>query len=464
MSPLRSQLAKLRRKAFEPVDIASLVFFRIAFGLLVAFHVWRNSLHHGVYNTWLAPRFLFKYYGFSWVHPWPGHGLYIHWIALGVFALFVAAGFLYRLSTPLLFLSCAYFFLLEEARFVNHNYLICLFSFLLIVIPAHRAFSIDSRLNPGIRSQQTPAWTLWLLRAQIGVVYFFAGIAKISPDWIHGEQMRSLLSIWTDLPVIGQLLRTEWAIYIASYGVLLLDLLLVPLLLWRRTRIWAFCAAVTFHLINAYRFNIGIFPWLAIAATTLYFTPSWPRRILELLSLMNRPPQIDREKPPSPRKQIVIISLVAVYIVIQLLLPLRHLLWRGGVEWTYAEHRFGWRMMLVVPSSQAFFYVTDPNTGETVQVNPTTFLSARQTAVLAYLPDFPLQFAHYLAKVMPRRGPKPLRVEARILVSINGRKPQLYIDPNVDLAAQSRTLGRPSWLLRNDEPLPPPERSLPKAR
>ena len=96
-------------------------------------------------------------------------------------------------------------------------------------------------------------------------------------------------------------------------------------------------------------------------------------------------------------------------------------------------------------------------------MKPATFLSARQTAVLAYLPDFPLQFAHYLAKVMPRRGPKPLRVEARIIVSINGRKPQLYIDPNVDLAVQSRTLGRPSWLLRNDEPLPPPKRSLPKA-
>jgi hypothetical protein len=36
-----------------------------------------------------------------------------------------------------------------------------------------------------------------------------------------------------------------------------------------------------------------------------------------------------------------------------------------------------------------------------------------------------------------------------------GRKPVLYINPIVDLAEERRTLGRPQWLLRNDEPLPP---------
>jgi hypothetical protein len=76
---------------------------------------------------------------------------------------------------------------------------------------------------------------------------------------------------------------------------------------------------------------------------------------------------------------------------------------------------------------------------------------------MGYLPDLPLQFAHYLARVMPRRGLKPLQVQARIFVSINGRKPVLYLNPIVNLAAEQRTPGRPSWLLRNDEPLPPPE-------
>ena len=455
MRPQRSFFAGLRQSAFAPVDIASLVFFRIVFALLMMWQISTYFASHTIYNLWLAPRFLFKYYGFSWVHPWPGDGLYIHCAALGFFALFVAIGFLYRVNAVLLFVSYAYFFLLDEARFANHTYLLCLFSFLLIFVPANRALSVDAWLSPKIRSQSTPAWTLWLLRAQIGAVYFFAGLAKIAPDWLHGEPIRSRLLHRGDFPIFGRFFRNEWAVYTFSYSALFLDLLIVPLLLWRRTRVPVFCLAVVFHLINARWFNIGIFPWLAIAATTLFFSPSWPRRIVGLFRETARATSADDGKPPSHRKQILVLSFVAIYIALQLLLPLRHFLWRGGVEWTYAEHRFSWRMMLVTQSSQAFFYVADPNTGRTVQVRLAEFLSPRQSAALAYLPDIPLQFAHYLAKVMPRRGPKPLRVEARIFVSINGRKPQLYVDPNVDLAAQSRPLGRPSWLLRIDEPLPP---------
>src|SRR5947208_4851623 len=105
MSALKSFLTKLRDGAFTPVDIASLVFFRIAFGLLMIWDVWRYWTNHWVAAYWLQPRFLFKYPGFSWVQPWPGNGLSIHWVALGVFALFIAAGFFYRLSAVLFFVS-----------------------------------------------------------------------------------------------------------------------------------------------------------------------------------------------------------------------------------------------------------------------------------------------------------------------------------------------------------------------
>src|SRR3984893_1669814 len=188
---IKSFLSNVRNRAFVPRDIASLVFFRIAFGLLMIWQVGRYWANDWIAIQWLEPRFLFKYYGFSWVHPWPGNWLYIHWTALGIFALFVAAGFLYRLSAALLFLSYAYFFLLDEAWYVNHSYLVCLFAFLLIFVPANRALSIDAWLNPGLRSQTTPAWTLWLLRAQMGVVYFYSGVAKLSPDWLRGEPLRA---------------------------------------------------------------------------------------------------------------------------------------------------------------------------------------------------------------------------------------------------------------------------------
>src|SRR5205085_12060921 len=157
-----------------------------------------------------------------------------------------------------------YCFLLNEARWFNHTYLICLFSFLLILVPANHALAIDVWLNPKLRSQTAPALALWLLRFQMGVVYFFAGIAKISPDWLRGEPMRTWLAETTQFPIIGRFFREQWVVYFLSYDSLLFDLLVVPFLLWRRTRMAAFCIAVVFHLLNAQLFPIDIFPWLAI--------------------------------------------------------------------------------------------------------------------------------------------------------------------------------------------------------
>ncbi|MDQ2824856.1 MAG: HTTM domain-containing protein [Verrucomicrobiota bacterium] len=455
-----SILERLRKRAFGSVDIASLVFFRIAFGLLMAADVWRYYANNWVATRWLEPRFLFKYYGFSWVQPWPGHWLYVHWIALAVLGLFIAAGFFYRVSAAIFFLSYTYFFLLDEAWYVNHTYLICLFSFLLVFLPAHRAFSIDAWLKPQLHSQCAPAWTLWLLRFQMGIVYFYGGLAKLlSSDWLQGEPMRQLLGRRTDFPLFGRFFRDEWMVYLVSYGGLLLDLLIVPFLLWRRTRMPAFCLALAFHLTNARWFPIGIFPWLAIAATTLFFSPSWPRRIVQRFRHVNDFTGPKNWKPLSLNKQRLVLALIAIYAAIQVLAPLRHFLSSGGVEWMCSEHRFSWRMMLVSHYTRAFFYVTDPNTGATARVPPARFLSYRQCGLLAYLPDLPLQAAQYLAVVMPRRGPKPLRVEARIFVAINGRPPRLYLDPNVDLAAEPRPfLFRPRWLLRIDDPLPPAEK------
>ena len=454
MRILKFSLARLQKSAFAPVNIASLVFFRIAFGLLMVWEVYRYFANGWIAQHWLEPRFLFKYYAFSWVHPWPGHWLYIHWAALGLFALFIAAGFLYRISAALFFLSYTYFFLLDEAWYVNHTYLICLFSFLLIFIPANRAVSVDAWLRPRLRSGTTPTWTLWLLRGQMGMVYFYGGVAKIASDWLHGEPMRTRMAHNTDFPLLGRFFRDEWAVYAVSYGGLLLDLLIVPFLLWRRTRIGAFCVAVGFHLINAHAFVIGIFPWLAICATTLFFSPDWPRRMIGLVRRLSEPALTHDERTPSPSRQLVVLSLAAVYLLIQLFVPLRYLLWPGGIEWTLIDHRFSWRMMLVNRKARSYFYVTDPNNGRTQQVRPEQFLNWRQTAMLAYQPDLPLQFAHYLASVTPRTGPKPLKVEARIFVSINGRKPELFLDPNADLAAELRPLGRPRWLLPVHEPLP----------
>jgi vitamin K-dependent gamma-carboxylase len=43
-----------------------------------------------------------------------------------------------------------------------------------------------------------------------------------------------------------------------------------------------------FHLANHFLFNIGIFPWVAMAGTLMFLEPDWPRRALGWLRLQAR--------------------------------------------------------------------------------------------------------------------------------------------------------------------------------
>ena len=453
-SPSPGLFTTLHERAFARVDIASLVFFRIAFGLVMAWQVWHYFYIGWIRKFWLEPRFLFKYYGFSWVQPWPGNGLYIHLAVLGVLALFIAAGFLYRLSTALFCLGWTYLFLLDEALWRNHTYLISLFSFLLIFLPANRAFAADSWLRPRLRAETTPAWTVWILRLQMGVVYFFAGIAKISPDWLQAEPMRLWLILSDQPPAIDHFLQQPAVYYAFAYIALVFDLFVVFFLLWRRTRVPAFCTAVVFHLINARLFPLEVFPWLSIVATTLFLSPEWPRRVVALFRKSVPIGPVEKIGPSASWKQNLTLSAVGIYVAIQILVPIRHFFYHGGVEWWYAEHRFSWRMMLQNAASQFYFYVTDPNSGRTGRVDPVHRLPPWQARQLGSRPDMMVQFAKYLAENFQHFGPQQPRVEARVYVSIDGRKPQLLIDPNVDLASEPIPLGRPRWLREIHEPLP----------
>jgi len=449
---------------FTPVDAASLAVFRVGFGIIMLVEMWRYFHMDWIRRYYITPAFHFSYYGFDWVQPWGETGMYLHFAALALLAFFIAIGFLYRFSSIAFTLGFSYVFLLDQTQYLNHFYLVILLGAMLSVMPAQRAFSVDAWLRRRTDAAVVPVWTIWALRAQFEVLYLYAGIVKLNADWLHLEPMGIWMARGADLPLIGSLMFEPLVVAAASYGVIILHLVGAPLLLWRRTRLGVLLVYTAFHTMNHFSFNIGIFPWLTLFGTLIFFEPDWPRRVWRALTARARTvPAHTRQDGvaltsmvavPAPGRRLVIGLLVA-WFALQVLVPLRHLLYPGNVSWTEEGHRFAWQMMLREKSGVAAFTVSDPGSGRIWYANLPDYLTQRQIRKMVTRPDMLLQFAHYLAWIWERENSLP-GVEVRVTsaVSLNGRPPAPLVDPGRDLAAEPRNLFAADWILPLTEPLP----------
>ena len=408
----------------------------------------------------------FSFWGFDWV-PRPGafgaHGLYIVILAS---ALAVAAGWRFRWTAPVFVLSFAYAELLDATHYLNHYYLVVLLGTLLCLTPAHAARSLDARAGRVQRCSRVPAWCVWALRAQVALVYVFAGVAKVNADWL----LRAMpLAVWLPehaaVPLVGPLLAEPTVAYLGSWAACLYDLTIVGWLLYRPTRPWAYGAVLVFHGATWALFNIGLFPLIMSTSTLLFFPGAAHRRVWAGVRQVFATSDKTADQPPAarlspggrcparPQRSVVrppalLVQLgLTAYFVLQFALPLRALAYPGSTAWTEEGYRFGWRVMLVEKSGVARFTLVDRESGRRVEVDPARHLSAYQTKQLAIQPDFIWQFARYLARERgPALGFSDPAVYADVWVALNGRRSARLVDPAADLTRAGNGLAPKPWI------------------
>ena len=189
-------LATWRRWLSRPVNGGSLAVFRIAVGLVMCLEAWssfRPSWSTGgripleTYYTGPEVRFHLPYDGFGWLPVLPGAWLELVVLLMGVAGLCLAAGFLYRVAAVTVFLCWGYLYALESTLtyWMSYYYLELLATFLLIWMPAARQYSVDAWRRRGDGSAESiPFWPIAVLRGQLVLTYFYAGVAKLTSDWL----------------------------------------------------------------------------------------------------------------------------------------------------------------------------------------------------------------------------------------------------------------------------------------
>jgi len=442
--------------------ITPLVVFRILFGLVVAYGAVRFVAEGWIELLLVEPKFYFSFWGFDWI-PRPSRtAAYVLYGVIAASALAVSLGYRYRWSVAILFVSFTYAELLDATNYLNHYYLVILLTILLFFTPAHRAFSLDlwaGRVNQQLTVARRHRY---VLLAQLAIVYFFAGLAKVNADWlVEAMPMAIWLPERAHYPIVGGLFEQPLTAYAFSWAGCLYDLTIVGFLLWRPTRKWAYLAVIVFHMMTWALFNIGLFPLIMMTTTLLFFSPQEQMDFLQKIKvwlltlnkecnlfidevvLWNSHPNVrlsttavsatgrrrlgltffDAENllgtqktekceqhglsltstslggEDAPHRFQKLMQLsLLAYFLIQLALPLRTIFYPGPAAWGEEGYRFGWRVMLVEKAGNARFTITDQTTGRRMEIDNLDYLTPYQEKQMAIQPDFILQFAKHIAE------------------------------------------------------------------
>ncbi|UUC43814.1 HTTM domain-containing protein [Flavobacterium cerinum] len=445
---LLSTISELKRKRdqfvsalFTPIDYSQLVLFRIVFGLLIALHSVQSVSSDWVRRNFMLPSYTFSHIGMDWLQPLPGDGMLYYFYAMALLGLLISIGFFYRWSLGLFTILWTGVYFMQKTAYNNHHYLLLLLCLIMLFLPANCAYSVDAKLKPSIRRNAIPQWCIWVLILQVGIVYFYATVAKLYPDWLDGTFTREMLRKHAT-PTLENLYSQKWFYLFIAYAGILFDLMVVPLLLWRRTRFLAFIASLIFHVFNKLHLGIGIFPFLALSFTILFFPPETIRRIF-FRKKITAPIPVHADY--SGKK--ILIYFFVPYFIFQSLFPLRHWLIEGDVLWTEEGHRLSWRMMLRNRSGYSKFYVVDPVTKEKKRYKLKRILTKKQIRGMQTKPDMIWQTAQKIKEEYQKKG-KEVHIYIDSKVSINKKPLRRLIDPNIDFAkAKWNYFTHNEWIL-----------------
>lgn len=436
-------ISTLKNILSKPVSIAPLITFRVLFGFMMLCSILRFITKGWVYEQYIRPEYHFTYYGFEWVQVLPPLLMYAIFGIMALAALGIMMGWAYHWSAALFFLTFTYVELIDKTYYLNHYYFVSVMALVLVFLPLGRVSFFKPKEGPIF--SHIPQLYLLLPKVIIGLVYFYAGVAKLNPEWLfEALPLRIWLPANSHLPLVGPIMGELWLAYAFSWFGAIYDLSIPFLLCYRKTRKYAFFMVVVFHMSTWLLFPIGMFPFIMIASSTLFFSTKWHRSLWSLFPIKSLP--TDRTIYYSKHFKSKAL-LLGVFLLIQVLLPWRFLAYPGKLFWTEQGYRFSWRVMLMEKAGYAIFHIRDPLTDRSWEIYAKDYLTPAQEKQMSTQPDMILQFAHFLKDKLREEGLSSTEIRAEVYVSLNGQASKLLIDPSLDLSTFRDDFGHKTWIL-----------------
>ena len=444
-------LYALRRYLALPVGNAPLVVWRIAFGFLMLVESWGAIATGWVYTNLVSQEYNFPFLNFAFLEQLGGPVAYAHFSVMGVAAAGVMLGHRYRLSAVALAILWTGAYLAQKTSYNNHYYLAVLLCWAMTLVPqAAQRVSLDARRR-GRSTLTHPRWITFAAKLMLLIVFSYGAVAKLYPGWLNGDFVRTGFAGKAHFWLVGDVLQEPLLQDFITYGALVFDATVIPLLWWRPTRRYAWCGLLAFNVFNSAVFHIGIFPYLVLAFTVFFFAPADVERWFRLSPKLAAPatPAARTAAPVTPLPVLATAALVSFFLA-QVLLPLRHHLLPGDVNWTDEGHRLSWRMMTRTKHGSLRLEAINPATGEREPVPSTLGLSPKQARQVATKPDFLYQWVQRLRRhyANERHWPNVELYVTDSRVYLNGRGPHPLFAPGIDLAAEEwNYFGHQTWVL-----------------
>ncbi len=415
--------------------------------MMMFFSLLRFWLKGWIYDLYIAPEHFFTYYGFGWVMPLGEVGMYLLFGLVMVAALGIVVGLFYRYSAALFFLGFTYIELIDKSNYLNHYYFISIVSLLLIFLTAHRHFSLDVWRKPSLNRDTTPAWTIGAVRLQLGTVYFFAGIAKLNYDWLfRAMPLKLWLPAHGSIPVVGALFKPAWVAFAFSWFGAIYDLCIPFLLMVKRFRWLAYFLVVSFHVITGWLFQIGMFPYIMILSTLVFFSAEFHQKLLGFLKSLLRYPEYESRPLATSFTAQWITGVLVAHFLIQWIFPFRYLVYPGELFWHEQGFRFGWRVMLIEKAGSAFFYAQLPDSDRRIEIRNSDYLTPNQEKMMSTQPDMMIQYAQIIKQDLAEKGYPEAAIFAESYVTLNGSGTRPFVDSNINLAEQRDTWKPKNWI------------------